>query len=159
VPGPSDPARPVATSGGSRPATVDRADAPISGSHPARTLDLFLEASLTMLDPEVLRGPQGRLVTSLFGLGAAQSLAEKEQVPDLSLAGRVLARLGTSAQETTRILAARAEARPGSPVARIMAEGADAFTIWLHGKDNNAGLRLGQLLAEWGRAPASAEDT
>lgn len=117
-----------------------------------RELDMFMEASLLLIEPARTRRPPLRERLRWFFLGAAECLSRRHRLDNaqgLRLAMQAVQCPDSSLEDPSALLhelGSIAE-QPGS--ADVMTEGGATLERWLVGKDNNAPLRLAQLANDW----------
>jgi hypothetical protein len=119
-----------------------------------RELTMFADAALMEVEAGALENARARDGAQWFLVGAAERLSERRGLDGdgfRALAAELVLRLGISREQAQADLLGY-EGPTGDPVHdAALAEGAETMAAWLEGKDNNAPLRLTQLLVTWGR--------
>lgn len=120
-----------------------------------RELTMFADAALMEVEAEALESARAREGAQWFLVGAAECLSERRGLDSdgfRALAAELVQRLGVSREQAKKDLLGY-DKRTSHPFRDgALREGAETMVAWLEGKDNNAPLRLSQLLAAWGRA-------
>ena len=119
-----------------------------------RELTMFADAALMGVEVDTLKAVRAREGAQWFLVGAAEHLSERRGLDGdgfRAVAAELVLRLGISRKQAQADLLGY-EGPTGDPIHdTALEEGAQTMAVWLEGKDNNAPLRLNQLLAVWRR--------
>jgi hypothetical protein len=113
---------------------------------------MFLDASLMESSQNGLSRAGVSREIRAYVVGAVEALAVRRKVDHdglLALAVAALERIGVS-HSTAKAWMTEFDKRGPETLARAaFSEGRDTMVQWLDGKDNNAPMRLAQLIEEW----------
>lgn len=128
------------------PGTEDRKQAAI------KQTCLFIDASLVMVDKEVLNKETPTVGACLFFTGAADFLTQHYKLADedfVEVAFRVLRYFGLSEKNARLFLEALSHMAQEPFGHETLIEGGKTFQNWLSEKDPNAPIRLLELVEKW----------
>jgi hypothetical protein len=113
---------------------------------------LFMDASLILVDLEVLNQEIPKIGASLYLVGAVDALSQKYKMSEdafLSAAYSALRGFGLS-EDNARHLCFNLPEMSQEPFGgAAMIEGGRTIQAWLSGKDESAPVRLSELVREW----------
>ncbi len=121
-------------------------------------LDMFMQASLLLVDRRLLEQEATSRAARWYLIGAAEKLARRRHLDrdaflSAALVGSVNLKVPVAEVDdwlrAARSVGQRAPGDSASPEREALDEGSSVLEQWLSGQDNNSPMRLSQLVHEW----------